>query len=78
MMDSSSKLVKYLESLDNVSSSILYHEIENHESAFRVGNKLTTSNYSPHTVAYTQNLNGDKHKDLMDTRFARNVSPNRK
>ena len=30
MMDSSSKLVEYLESLDNVSSSILYHEIENH------------------------------------------------
>ena len=69
-MDSLLNLMKYLEGLDNMSLSVLFHEVEDPDSISTVNNKFTTSNYSsvllvtPLTsINYLQSLNGEEHKD---------------
>ena len=66
-LDSSSNLIKYLESLDNVSMSILFHEVEVPDALSCVNNKFTISNYyseSPSLLSstenYLHNLDGER------------------
>ena len=81
-VDSPSSLIDYLVSLDNVSVSVLHHEVEEADSLSPVNNKFTISNYltgasSMTTSAdqYLHNQNGEPRKDLMNTRSSRNISP---
>ena len=85
IVDSPSNLIDYLESLENVSMSVLFHEIEESDSISTVDNKFTISNYqtessltTTNTHNYLENQNGEEHMDLMNTRSSRNIEPSSK